>query len=42
MCCDHEIRTPADLSGLKVRVAGATSADVAEALGAFPWDPELA
>ncbi|SFE75221.1 TRAP transporter substrate-binding protein [Roseivivax sediminis] len=33
---DHEIRTPEDLSGLKVRVAGSTSADVAEALGATP------
>ncbi|SLN12724.1 C4-dicarboxylate-binding periplasmic protein precursor [Roseivivax jejudonensis] len=33
---DHEIRQPSDLDGLKVRVAGATSADVAEALGATP------
>lgn len=30
------IRTPADLKGLKVRVAGATAADVAKALGATP------
>jgi TRAP-type C4-dicarboxylate transport system substrate-binding protein len=30
------IRTPADLAGLKVRVAGATAAEVAEALGATP------
>ncbi|MDK3074623.1 TRAP transporter substrate-binding protein [Sedimentitalea sp. JM2-8] len=33
---DAEIRTPADLAGLKVRVAGATAAQVAEALGATP------
>lgn len=33
---DHVIRTPADLAGLKVRVAGATAADVATALGATP------
>lgn len=33
---DHEIRTPADLEGLKIRVAGATAADVAIALGATP------
>lgn len=33
---DKEIRTPADLAGLKVRVAGATAAEVAEALGATP------
>lgn len=33
---DHEIRTPGDLAGLKVRVAGATAAKVAEALGATP------
>ncbi|WP_425640798.1 TRAP transporter substrate-binding protein [Marinomonas gallaica] len=30
------IRTPEDLAGLKVRVAGATAADVAKALGATP------
>jgi TRAP-type transport system periplasmic protein len=30
------IRTPADLAGLKIRVAGATAADVATALGATP------
>lgn len=30
------IRTPADLAGLKVRVAGATAAKVASALGATP------
>lgn len=33
---DHNIRTPADLAGLKIRVAGATAADVATALGATP------
>ncbi|MDF0603012.1 TRAP transporter substrate-binding protein [Psychromarinibacter sp. C21-152] len=33
---DAEIRTPEDLEGLKVRVAGATAADVATALGATP------
>ncbi len=33
---DHIIRTPADLAGLKVRVAGATAAEVAAALGATP------
>lgn len=33
---DREIRTPADLAGLKIRVAGATMAEVAEALGATP------
>ena len=33
---DVEIRPPADLAGLKVRVAGATAAEVAEALGATP------
>ncbi|WP_305971946.1 MULTISPECIES: TRAP transporter substrate-binding protein [unclassified Mameliella] len=33
---DVQIRTPADLEGLKVRVAGATAAEVAEALGATP------
>ena len=33
---DHVIRTPSDLAGLKVRVAGATAAEVAEALGATP------
>ena len=33
---DKVIRTPADLAGLKVRVAGATAADVATALGATP------
>lgn len=33
---DHVIRTPADMAGLKVRVAGATAAEVAEALGATP------
>lgn len=30
------IRTPADLAGLKIRVAGATAAEVAVALGATP------
>lgn len=33
---DHVIRKPSDLAGLKVRVAGATAADVASALGATP------
>ena len=33
---DAVIRTPADLEGLKIRVAGATAADVATALGAPP------
>ncbi|MDG1862523.1 MAG: TRAP transporter substrate-binding protein [Yoonia sp.] len=33
---DAVIRTPADLAGLKIRVAGATAADVATALGATP------
>jgi TRAP-type C4-dicarboxylate transport system substrate-binding protein len=33
---DRVIRTPADLAGLKVRVAGATAAEVATALGATP------
>lgn len=32
----HVIREPADLAGLKIRVAGATAADVAIALGATP------
>ena len=30
------VRTPADLAGLKIRVAGATAGKVAEALGATP------
>lgn len=33
---DHDIRTPADVAGLKIRVAGATSAQVLEALGGTP------
>lgn len=33
---DHEIRQPSDLAGLKIRVAGATAAEVATALGATP------
>jgi TRAP-type C4-dicarboxylate transport system substrate-binding protein len=33
---DHEIRTPGDVAGLKLRVAGATSAEVVEALGGTP------
>jgi TRAP-type C4-dicarboxylate transport system substrate-binding protein len=33
---DHEVRTPADLQGLKIRVAGAVAAEVVEALGATP------
>jgi len=33
---EKQIRTPADLQGLKVRVAGATAAEVATALGATP------
>ena len=33
---DKEIHSPADLAGLKIRVAGATAAEVATALGATP------
>jgi len=33
---NRQIRTPADLAGLKIRVAGATMAEVAESLGATP------
>lgn len=33
---DKVINTPADLAGLKIRVAGATAAEVATALGATP------
>ena len=33
---DHEIRKPADLDGLKIRVAGAAAAEVVTALGATP------
>ncbi len=33
---DKVIRTPADMAGLKVRVAGATAAEVATAMGATP------
>lgn len=33
---DREIRSPADMAGLKIRVAGTTMAEVAEALGATP------
>ncbi|QOL79432.1 TRAP transporter substrate-binding protein [Pseudooceanicola spongiae] len=33
---DHDIRTPADVAGLKIRVAGSTSAAVVEALGGTP------
>ena len=33
---DKVVRTPADLQGLKIRVAGAVAADVATALGATP------
>ncbi len=33
---DVEVRSPADLVGLDIRVAGATAADVASALGATP------
>lgn len=33
---DHDIRTPDDLAGLKIRVAGSTAADVVSALGATP------
>ena len=33
---DKVVRTPADLQGLKIRVAGATAAEVAVALGATP------
>lgn len=33
---DHDVRTPADVAGLKIRVAGAASAAVIEALGGTP------
>ncbi|MFZ7092421.1 TRAP transporter substrate-binding protein [Primorskyibacter sp. 2E233] len=33
---DHDIRKPEDLAGLKIRVAGSTAAQVAEAMGATP------
>ncbi|MBF9042238.1 C4-dicarboxylate ABC transporter substrate-binding protein [Rhodobacterales bacterium HKCCE4037] len=33
---DTVVRTPADMEGLRVRVAGATAAQVAEAMGATP------
>ena len=33
---DRTVRAPADLAGLKLRVAGATSAEVVEAMGATP------
>ena len=33
---DRDIRTPADVAGLKIRVAGATAAQVVEALGGTP------
>jgi TRAP-type C4-dicarboxylate transport system substrate-binding protein len=33
---DHQIRTPADVKGLKIRVAGAVAADVIKLLGATP------
>ncbi len=33
---DHVVRQPSDMAGLKVRVAGATAAEVATALGATP------
>ncbi len=33
---ETEIRTPEDLAGLRIRVAGATSGEVVEALGATP------
>lgn len=33
---DKVVRSPADMQGLKIRVAGATAADVATALGATP------
>ncbi len=33
---DHDIRSPADLAGLKVRVSGSAAASVIEALGATP------
>lgn len=36
MMGDKEIRKPEDLEGLKIRVAGAISADAVEALGATP------
>ncbi|GGE43039.1 TRAP transporter substrate-binding protein [Actibacterium pelagium] len=33
---DREVRSPADVAGLKIRVAGATAAKVVEALGGTP------
>ncbi len=33
---DHDIRTPADLAGLKIRVSGAVAGRLVEALGATP------
>ncbi len=33
---DKVVRTPADMAGLRIRVAGATAAEVVEALGATP------
>jgi len=33
---DHDIRTPADLAGLKIRVSGSAAAAAVEALGATP------
>ncbi|WP_373354905.1 TRAP transporter substrate-binding protein [Pseudoroseicyclus sp. CXY001] len=33
---DHEIRSPADVEGLKIRVSGAVAGDIIEALGGIP------
>ncbi len=33
---DHDVRSPADMEGLKIRVAGSTSAEVVESLGGTP------
>jgi TRAP-type C4-dicarboxylate transport system, periplasmic component len=33
---DHDVRSPADLDGLRLRVAGATAGEVVAALGATP------
>lgn len=33
---DHDVRTPADVAGLKIRVSGAAAAAAVEALGATP------
>ncbi|MGZ9808871.1 TRAP transporter substrate-binding protein [Pseudoroseicyclus sp. H15] len=33
---DHDIRTPADVEGLKIRVSGSVAADLIESLGGIP------